>query len=128
MKKLLLALVFLSFLNAEITSVDIKKYDFSNSDYVLVDVRMPSEYKATGVVDGAKLIPIIIDNGLYNQDFLKEFSKLGKDTKIAIMCRSGKRSQKAAEILEKEGYKNLLNLDGGMNELLKTGIKLVPFK
>lgn len=128
MKKLLLSLGLFSFLNADIATMSISKYDFSNKDYALIDVRMPSEYAATGVVEGAKLITFLKEDGTMNSDFVSEVSKsYSKDSKIAIMCRSGKRSLAAAKILEENGFTNIINLDGGMNELLNTGIKLIPY-
>lgn len=127
MKKLLLSLALFSFLNAD--TINISEYDFSNKDYALIDVRMPSEYAATGVVDGAKLITFLKEDGTINAKFVDEVAKnYSKDSKIAIMCRSGKRSLAAAKMLEENGFSNILNLDGGMNELLKTNIKLVPYK
>lgn len=127
MKKLLLSLALFSFLNAD--TINISEYDFSNKDYALIDVRMPSEYAATGVVDGAKLITFLKEDGTINAKFVDEVAKnYSKDSKIAIMCRSGKRSLAAAKMLKENGFSNILNLDGGMNELLKTNIKLVPYK
>lgn len=129
MKKLLLSLALFSFLNADIVTMNISEYDFSNKDYALIDVRMPSEYAATGVVEGAKLITFLKEDGAINAEFIDEVAKnYSKDSKIAIMCRSGKRSLAAAKMLEKNGFNDILNLDGGMNELLKTNIKLVPYK
>lgn len=129
MKKLLLSLGLFSFLNADIVTMNISEYDFSNKDYALIDVRMPSEYAATGVVDGAKLITFLKEDGTINAEFIDEVAKnYSKDSNIAIMCRSGKRSLAAAKMLEKNGFNDILNLDGGMNELLKTNIKLVPYK
>ena len=129
MKKILLALSLFVCLNAEVITQNIKEFDFTNSDYALIDVRMPSEYAATGVVDGAKLITFLKEDGTINAEFIDEVAKnYSKDSKIAIMCRSGKRSLAAAKMLEKNGFNDILNLDGGMNELLKTNIKLVPYK
>ena len=37
-----------------------------------------------------------------------------KDQEVIIYCRSGNRSQVAAHILESAGFKNTVNLAGGM--------------
>lgn len=129
MKKLLMFLGLFGFLNAEVITQNIKNFDFANSNYAVIDVRMPSEYAATGVVNKAKLITFLNENGSINPDFVNEISKnYSKDSKIAIMCRSGKRSAMATKMLEQNGFINIINLDGGMNELLKTDIKLVPYQ
>jgi adenylyltransferase/sulfurtransferase len=37
-----------------------------------------------------------------------------KDSEVVVMCRSGGRSGKAVEFLEKEGFSNISNLKGGI--------------
>lgn len=37
----------------------------------------------------------------------------GKDAKLIISCQSGKRSAAAAAALEKDGYTNLADVEGG---------------
>ena len=37
-----------------------------------------------------------------------------KDEEVIIYCRSGNRSQVAAHILEQRGFKNTVNVTGGM--------------
>lgn len=78
----------------------------------LVDVRTAEEY-AEGSVLGSINIPL---NELENRLF--EF----KDkTNIVVFCRSGSRAGTAKNILEKHGYKNIIN--GGswqnVNEKIK---------
>ena len=76
---------------------------------VLVDVRTSDEFNA-GHIDGARNIDVLKDS------FSKEATAvLPKDKTIAVYCRSGKRSLKAAGILAKEGYK-VVNLRGGWME------------
>ncbi|WP_267524340.1 rhodanese-like domain-containing protein [Campylobacter sp. MG1] len=128
MKKLLMFLGLFGFLNADVTNVKISEFDFSNNEN-LIDVRMPKEYAETGVVNGAKLITYLNEDGSINPEFLNEVNKnFAKDSKIAIMCKSGKRSAMVTKMLEQNGFTNIINLDGGMNELLKTDIKLVPYQ
>lgn len=60
---------------------------------ILVDVRTADEYGA-GHIDGARNIDVLKD------DFKSEaVANLPKDKTIAVYCRSGKRSLKAARIL-----------------------------
>ena len=74
---------------------------------VLLDVRTAQEY-AEGHIDGA----VNVD---YRQDNFLEKAKalLPANTKIAIYCRSGRRSASAAEKLAVEGFE-LVNLKGGI--------------
>lgn len=47
-----------------------------------------------------------------------------KSAKIVLYCRSGRMSDIAARELVRQGYTNVLNLDGGMMEWEKSGLPL----
>lgn len=78
----------------------------------LVDVRTPGEF-AGGSVPGAVNIPL--DMIPFR---LPEFK--GKDN-IIVFCRSGNRSGQAKNILESNGFKNVVN--GGTWEQVKQLVK-----
>ncbi|UOB16303.1 rhodanese-like domain-containing protein [Abyssalbus ytuae] len=91
----------------EITTLNITDYDTkTNSKEILVDVRTPEEYEE-GHLPGAVNIDVLNDN------FIKKTGKLKKTAPVYLYCRSGKRSLKAAKILDSLGYKKIYNLDGG---------------
>jgi len=71
----------------------------TQNDVQILDVRTPEEY-AEGHIKGALLAN-------YNAPTFKEdaLKVLQKGKKVAIYCRSGRRSAAAAEILSKEGKK-----------------------
>ena len=82
------------------------------TDLRIIDVREPDEYEA-GHVEGVELFPL---------------SKIRKgerpekdDRKTAIICRSGGRSQRAAQILESEGWEELINISDGTNGAIEAG-------
>ena len=79
----------------------------ADTNVVVLDVRTAGEY-AEGHLERA----INID---YNHDDFVEKAKavLPLDKKIAVYCRSGRRSAGAAGKLGAEGYK-LVNLKGGI--------------
>ena len=75
----------------------------------LVDVRTAEEY-AEGHIPDALNIDVL------QADFTqKATARLPKDRRVAVYCRSGKRSLKAAALLVKAGYK-VVNLKGGWLE------------
>ena len=79
----------------------------SDSNIVVLDVRTASEF-AEGHIEGA----INIDQG--QSDFMdKARAALPADKKIAVYCRSGRRSANAAGRLGGEGYQ-CVNLKGGI--------------
>ncbi len=76
-------------------------------DVQLVDVRTEEEFRE-GHLEGALLMNI---QGAYFQD---EMAVLQKDKPVYIYCRSGKRSHKACEIFRKKGFKQVVELGGGI--------------
>lgn len=73
---------------------------------MLVDVRTAEEY-GSGHIENALNIDV------KQEDFEKNaINALPKDKTIAVYCRSGRRSKKAAEILSQNGY-NVIELDSG---------------
>ena len=87
----------------------------ADSSVVILDVRTASEF-AEGHIKGA----ILIDQG--QSDFVeKAKSTLPINKKIAVYCRSGRRSANAAGKLADIGYK-CVNLKGGIIGWEKTGM------
>lgn len=89
------------------------------NDVLLVDVRTKEEFKSFHIA-GSLNVPITTENG-YNADFLNELEALNvdKNKKIAVICKSGARSSVAAKLLDKNGYKDVVNLKGGVERLAK---------
>lgn len=73
----------------------------------LIDCREPHEYAEFNI--GAKLIPL----GLIQRMQIDELEDL-KEEEIIICCRSGNRSGQACLFLDTIGFKNTVNLTGGM--------------
>ena len=89
----------------------------ADSGAVYLDVRTEEEF-AAGHPLGAINIPIAFanpDGGMvFNSDFLDVVEKvLPRDSRIFCGCKSGGRSQKAAEILAQAGYTDITNVHGG---------------
>ena len=105
-----------------VTVGDAYKQLVDNPDAIIVDVRNPDEWNATGVPkvpQGVKLIP------------LPEFQQrapqeLPKDKTIYIICNSGNRSRVASDILIGLGYKSVVNIDGGIQAWMREGLETVP--
>lgn len=81
----------------------------NDSNLVLLDVRNPYELedKSLGHIEGVINIPV--------QELEARLSELDefKDKDIAVICRSGRRSGIATDILIKNGF-NAVNVLGGM--------------
>ena len=97
----------------QIPSKEIKEYLKKNPKCILLDVRTKEEWDTIGKPDGEKIglktYFLSIQFGkerIFNENFIQEFKNLniGQDHEILNMCRSGGRSQVAAELLTKENY------------------------
>lgn len=73
----------------------------------LVDVRTQGEF-STGHLANA------LNFDIQGAEFEKQVSTLSKDKPVYVYCRSGGRSARAAEQLEKMGFKQVFNMDGGI--------------
>ncbi len=77
-----------------------------DSTIQLVDVRTPDEF-ATGHIEGAMNI------NYWGDDFETAIQKLDKKRPVLLYCKSGVRSNKAAAVMQKLGFIELYNLEGG---------------
>lgn len=85
---------------AEFSSLSVEEFEVAiKSDSILiVDVRTPAEF-AENHIDGA------LNLDINNVAFVKNAEALDKSKQLAVYCRSGKRSKKAANVLTDLGFK-----------------------
>lgn len=92
---------------AQIIRTDSARED--STSVQLVDVRTAEEYAAGHIAHAANI-------DVLQPDFLsKAKAQLSPNRRVAVYCRSGKRSLKAATLLAKAGYR-VVNLKGGWLE------------
>lgn len=88
----------------------------NKKDVVIIDVRTPSEVKTDGKIPNSILIPLgNLGEGI---DKIKKY----KDKKVIVYCRSGNRSASASRFLTSIGFKEVYNLQGGINKWKKEGL------
>lgn len=126
MLKVLIVMFFAtSMAMAKYISVDIDKNVMSDNSIQIIDIRTPNEWKQ-GVLKGAILVNLTDNNGEFNEKFLENIKeKIDPNKKIAIICRSGVRSLRASELLVQNGYKDVINLSGGMLLATQKGLDIV---
>ncbi|MDF2189100.1 rhodanese-like domain-containing protein [Paraflavitalea sp. CAU 1676] len=81
----------------------------------LVDVRRPEEYKE-GHLKGA-----VLANWQDDKQFQAQAAKLDKTKPVYVYCLAGVRGDKAASWLVKNGFTNVVNLDGGITAWKEAG-------
>ena len=90
----------------EITAKELKAILIDRKEkFTLVDVREPHEYQIAKI-PGGKLIPL--------GEVAQRANELDTADDIVVHCRSGARSAKAIQQLQKMGFKRLRNLKGGI--------------
>jgi molybdopterin/thiamine biosynthesis adenylyltransferase/rhodanese-related sulfurtransferase len=89
----------------EITAKELKNMIDHKDKFVLVDVREPHEYQIAKI-PGSRLIPL--------GEVAERANELDTADDIVVHCRSGARSAKAIQTLQKMGFKRLRNLKGGV--------------
>ncbi len=88
----------------EITPEELKRRLDAKEDVFILDVREPHEYQICNL--GGHLIPL--------NDVPKRMHELDSSREIVVHCKSGRRSAQAIEVLQKAGFRKVLNLKGGI--------------
>jgi rhodanese-related sulfurtransferase len=73
---------------------------------VLLDVRELWEFELAGI-EGSLLIPMSQLEG--------RFTELDPDAETVVICHHGNRSSYVAMALQRAGFENVLNLEGGLD-------------
>ncbi len=92
----------------QMTVQDLKRKMDAGEEFFLLDVREPHEFQIANLQ--GYLIPVGELPGRVNE--LEEVRQAGQE--IVVHCKSGGRSQKAAEFLQQQGFKNVANVAGGI--------------
>ncbi len=78
------------------------------SEYFVLDVRGPGEYKAKHL------------SGAFNISLAQlrsQLTQVPNEQNILVVCKSGKRSRRAAEILLDSGFQNVYQFAGGLDRI-----------
>jgi monothiol glutaredoxin len=88
----------------QLSAPEVKALIESTAQIELVDVRTDEE-RAFARIDRFRLLDRSYHDALLHLD---------RDTPIVFQCHHGVRSQQAAEYFRREGFRNLYNLQGGI--------------
>lgn len=73
---------------------------------VLLDVREPWEFE-TARIEGSRLVPM--------GELPERVSELDPAAETVVICHHGSRSAYVTQALERAGFRNVLNLEGGLD-------------
>jgi rhodanese-related sulfurtransferase len=103
----------------EIDVPTVKAMRDRNEDFLLLDVRQPTEH-ATAHIEGAVLIPIGEIEGRVGE------LEAHRNRPIVVHCHRGGRSLRVTQWLRSLGYQNVRNLTGGIDAWSLTADSSVP--
>lgn len=91
--------------NYTITPEQLKEKLDKGEKVTLLDVREPDEREYANI--GGHFIPL--------RQIVSRVNELNPEEEIVVYCHSGFRSMRVVEYLLKSGFKNVKNLDGGID-------------
>jgi len=99
----------------EIFPWDLAEAVEQKADMILLDVREPYEFDVMHI-DGALNVPRGILETACEYDYEETVPELveAREREVIVICRSGKRSVLAAQVMQQMGYKNVKSLRTGM--------------
>ncbi len=86
--------------------------------YILIDLRTDDEIKSKGAIKGATQIDFLHKNAEAN------IEKLDKNKTYLIYCAGGGRSADCAELMQKQGFKEVINLEKGFGDWKNKGFEI----
>lgn len=89
-----------------ITPAELQERRERGAQVLLIDVREPEEYELAHV-EGARLLPL--------SQFNEWGASLDPEMEAVVMCHHGVRSAQVCAYLARQGFKNLSNLEGGID-------------
>lgn len=91
--------------SAEIDVTEVKQKLDAGDEFVLIDVREPSEHRIASI-PGARLIPL--------GELPRRIGELDPQADTVVHCKSGIRSARACGILRGAGFRRVRNMKGGI--------------
>jgi rhodanese-related sulfurtransferase len=88
----------------------------TRNDLVFLDVRTPKE-RSYGAIPGTRLVSIY--------DLMQGTIPLPKDKPMLLVCAVGGRSYVAAQVMSRQGFREVYNLSGGIKAWVQAGLPVV---
>jgi len=98
-----------------LNQVNVGELKEDHSSYKLIDVRSYTEFNLAHIPTAINIHTGYLEENINN---------LPSDEKLLVYCTSGDRSAIAASVLLRNGYKNVYNLSGGINNWMQSGNRI----
>lgn len=103
----------------EITVTDLSAKLNSEDQFILLDVREPIELDRAEITDARLEVTPMSRLAQEGVEALSESARQ-KDAVIYVMCHHGNRSGRVTTWLAQQGWKNVFNVRGGIDEYART--------
>ena len=108
-----------------LNSSEVKKL-LENNEITLIDVRDIREIWKEGTIENSRHIPRgMLEFWLDPESSYYKANKIKDIKKMVLFCDLGWRSALAVKSLVDMGFKNVAHVDGGFDELKKSGLKVI---
>ncbi|MGA9269101.1 MAG: rhodanese-like domain-containing protein [Lutimonas sp.] len=95
-----------------------QELSLKQKDVVLIDVRTPREFEQGHLENSVNI-------NIADKSFKEEVEKLDRSQPVYVYCKVGGRSAKAAGILKEMGFEEVYDLEGGIRNWERSGMKVV---
>ena len=102
---------------SSITVDELYKLSQNASRFHLLDVREDDEFQEYHATISRSVPLSRLMEGRAQDDL-----RMPKDEAVYLICRSGRRSATACELLHHQGFTNVVNVTGGMEAWIKAGL------
>lgn len=103
----------------EITVTDLSEKLKSDDQFILLDVREPHELEYAKLTDSRMQVTPMSRLAREGTKAMSEAAQ-SQDATIYVMCHHGSRSMQVAMWLAQQGWKNVFNVRGGIDEYART--------
>lgn len=95
---------------------DLNQHLEDQDNLLVLDVRQKTEWRSGHIKDAVHIT---------GAELPKRYEEIPKDKLVAVICGSGYRSSVSASLLKHKGYKNVVNILGGMSAWNQAGLETV---
>ncbi|PLX00085.1 MAG: hypothetical protein C0594_16095 [Marinilabiliales bacterium] len=88
--------------------------NYNNPEFMILDVRTPSEYSPSHIENA-------YNYNYFSSTFSSDLDTLDKNKKYLIYCSSGSRSYQSFLIMQDLSFRELYNMQGGLNSWTSSG-------
>jgi len=89
-----------------------------NPNLVIIDIRTPKEFEEEHIEGAMNL-------DYYSDTFGDELNKLDKNKTYLVYCQTGRRSERAFDLMKEFGFREIYNISGGIIDWKADGLPAV---